>query len=157
MTYFHNDTDETHLTLHDCRANHAELKDGKLSFFFPDGFWVISTHPDNPTGKTVRTGPARVDFVLREPEGDDISIEVFRELKWPHSLRTAWELPKLLAAINEKHWELEFLYQYPGGWDRVIECWFWFRRRPWHKECRLKLDVKEAIYRWNDLREERVW
>ena len=157
MMDLHRDTDESLVSLHDCRADRAALEDGVLSFFFPDGFWVTSKHPDNPTENTVRTGPARVDFVLRDSGGDDAAVEVFTRLRWPHALRTAWELPRLLGVINERGWELEFLYQYPGGWDRVIECWLWFDRRPWHRECRLKLDVKQAFYCWNELREDAVW
>ena len=153
MEYLHNEGDEQFLSLHDCRANRAELKEGVLSFWFEEGFWVIQSHPENPTGKTIRTGPSRVDYVLRDQDGDDVTAEIFTRLRWPHALRTSWELPKLLQAINEKGWGLEFLYQYPGGWNRIIECWFW----PKHKECMLKLDVQEVIYRWNDLCPEKEW
>lgn len=157
MRWKHSDTDESKLSLHDCRADRVILEDGTLSFSFPDGFWVTDQHPENPTGKTVRTGPARVDYLLREESGDDVTVSVFRDLRWPWSLRTKWELQKLLDAINEKHWELEFLYQYPGGWDRIIEGWFWFQRKPWHLECQLRLDVKQVRYRWNELRKDAQW
>ena len=157
MEFLHNDREEQFLSLHDCRANRAELRDGVLSFRFEEGFWVTQSHPENPTGKTVRTGPGRVDYVLREADGDDVAVEVFTRLRWPHALRTSWELPKLLQAINEKHWELEILYQYPGGWDRIVECWLWFPRKPYHRECRLKLDVQGVFYRWNDLCPEKEW
>ena len=157
MEWLNCDQGEGLISLHDCRANRVELKEGTLSFFFPDGFWVTASHPENPTGKTVRTGPGRVDYLLRRDDGDDVSVSVFRALRWPWSLRRKWELPKLLEAINEKHWELEFLYQYPGGWERIIEGWFWFRKKPWHLECQLKLDVKEVRYCWNELLPEREW
>ena len=74
MEFLHNDHDEQLLTLHDCRANRAELRDGVLSFWFEEGVWVTQSHPENPTGKTVRTGPARVDYMLRETDGDDVSV-----------------------------------------------------------------------------------
>ena len=153
----YNEKNEGYLTLHDCRAARAELNDGVLSFWFDEGFWITASHPENPTGKTVRTGPARVDYVLREQSGDDVSVDVFTRLRWPHALRTAWELPRLLEKLNRDGWELEFLYQYPGGWDRVVECWLWFPKRPYHKECRLKVDAVEVIYRWNELQPEREW
>ena len=65
MSWKHCDSDERLITLHDCRTDWVTLEDGVLSFFFPEGFWVTQSHPENPTGKTVRTGPARVDYVLR--------------------------------------------------------------------------------------------
>ena len=157
MDYRHNEKNEEHLTLHDCRAVWVELKHGVLSFWFDEGFWVMGSHPENPTGKTVRTGPARVDYVLREQSGDDVSVDVFTRLRWPHALRTVWELPRLLKALNRDGWGLEFLYQYPGGWNRIIECWLWMPKKPFHKECQLKLDVAEVIYHWNELRPECEW
>lgn len=123
MQFLHNDREEQLLSLHDCRANRAELRDGVLSFRFEEGFWVTQSHPENPTGKTVRTGPGRVDYVLREADGDDVAVEVFTRLRWP----------------------------------RIVECWLWFPRKPYHKECRLKLDVQGVFYRWNDLCPEKEW
>ena len=157
MDYRHNEKNEEHLTLHDCRAIRVAMNDGVLSFWFDEGFWVMSSHPENPTGKTVRTGPARVDYVLREQSGDDVSVDVFTRLRWPHALRTVWELPRLLEALNRDGWGLEFLYQYPGGWNRIIECWLWMPKKPFHKECQLKMDVAEVLYRWNELRPECEW
>ena len=157
MEFLHKDREERFLSLHDCRANRAELRDGVLSFWFEAGFWVTQSHPENLTGKTVRTGPGRVDYLLREADGDDVAVEVFTRLRWPHALRTVWALPKLLQAINEKHWELEFLYQYPDYWNRIIECVLCLPKKPYWKECQLKLDVSEVIYRWNSLRPEEEW
>lgn len=156
MAFLHQDSEETRFSLHDCRADRVELQDGMLSFFFPEGFWVTAEHPANHTGMIVRTGPGRVDYVLRRDDGDDVSVSVFRKLRWPWSLRTKWELPKLLEVLNKKHWQLEFLYQYPGGWDRIIEGWFWFQKKPWHYECQLKLDVQEVRYCWEELT-DRQW
>lgn len=33
-------TQDTNVGLHDCKATQVSLKDGLLSFSFPDGFWV---------------------------------------------------------------------------------------------------------------------
>ena len=157
MGYLHNEKNEEHLTLHDCRADRAELKNGILSFLFPEGFWVSSSHPDNPTGKTVRTDAARVDYVLRDPDGDDVRAELFRRLKYPYALRRSYDLFPFLEIVNRDGWELEFLYQYPDYWNRIIECVLWMPKRPWRKECQLKVDVSEVIYRWNNLRPEEEW
>ena len=70
MFYLHNENNEEHLSVHDCRADRAALRDGVLTFWFTEGFWVLGSHPDNPTGKTVRTDAARVDYVLRDPGGE---------------------------------------------------------------------------------------
>ena len=157
MGYLHNENNEEHLTLHDCRADRAELKDGVLSFWFPEGFWVTSRHPENSTGKTVRTDAARVDYVLRDARGDDVSVDVFTCLKSPYALRRSYDLRKFMEIVNRPGWVLEFLYQYPDYWNRIIECVLWMPKRPWRKECQLKVDVSEVIYRWNNLRPEEVW
>ena len=153
MEFIHNDTNEQLLSLHDCRADRVTLENGVLSFSFSEGIWVLPEHPENPTGKTVGTGPARVDYVLREQDGDDVQTSVFRRMRWPYALRKRMELPELMAHINEKGGQLEFLYQYPGGWDRILDCWLWPRGR----ECQFKVDVKEVVYRWNELNTDREW
>ena len=157
MAYLHNEKHEEYVSLHDCRADRVELKDGVLRFWFPEGFWVLSSHPENPTGKTVRTDAARVDFVLRDQRGDDVSVDVFTRLKFPFALRRTYELSPFMEMLNRPQWELEFLYQYRDYWNRIIECWLWMPKRMRHKECQLKLDVSEVIYRWNSLRPEEEW
>ena len=157
MFYLHNEKNEEHLSVHDCRADRAALHDGVLTFWFTEGFWVLGSHPDNPTGKTVRTDAARVDYVLRDPRGEEVSADVFTGLKSPFALRRAYELPKFLEIVNRSGWALEFLYQYPDYWNRIIECVLCLPKRPYWKECLLKLDVSEVVYRWNGLRPEEEW
>lgn len=157
MEYLHNEHNESHLSLHDCRADRMELKDGVLSFRFPEGFWVSGDHPENPTGKTIRTDAARVDYVLRDAKGTDVSADVFHCLKSPFALRRSYGLPQFMEIVNRDGWELEFLYQYPDYWNRIIEYALCLPKKPYWKECQLKLDVSEVIYRWNSLRPEEEW
>ena len=157
MAYLHNEHDEKYISLHDCRADRVELNDGVLSFWFPEGFWVLSSHPENPTGKTVRTDAARVDYVLRDSRGDDVCAEVFTRLRFPFALRRSYDLFPFMEILNQQGWELEFLYQYPDYWNRIVECWLWIPKRIRHKECQLKLDVAEVVYRWNSLRPDEEW
>lgn len=157
MEYLHNETNEEYLTLHDCRADRVELKDGVLSFWFPEGFWVTSVHPENPTGKTVRTDAARVDYVLRDARGDDVSVDVFTGLKFHCALRRSYDLSRFMEIMNRVGWGLEFLYQYPDYWNRIVECVLCLPKKPFWKECQLKLDVSEVIYRWNSLRPDEEW
>ena len=157
MEYLHNETNEQNLSLHDCRADRMELKDGVQSFWFSEGFWVTSVHPENPTGKTVRTDAARVDFLLRNPGGEDVGADVFHCLKSPFALRRSYDLLRFMEIVNRPGWGLEFLYQYPDYWNRIIECVLCLPKRPYWKECQLKLDVSEVIYRWNNLRPDEEW
>lgn len=157
MSYLHNEHNESCLSLHDCRADRVALKDGVLSFRFSEGFWVSNNHPENPTGKTVRTDAARVDYVLRDSRGSDVSIDLFTRLKSRYALRRSFDLPQFMEIVNRSGWELEFLYQYPDYWNRIIECVLCLPKKPYWKECQLKLDVSEVVYRWNNLRSEDEW
>ena len=157
MSYLHNEKTEQNLSLHDCRADRMELKDGVLSFRFSEGFWVSGDHPENPTGKTVRTDAARVDYVLRDAKGTDVSADVFTRLKYSFDLRRSYNLSAFMEIVNRDGWELEFLYQYPDYWNRIIECVLCLPKKPYWKECQLKLDVSEVIYRWNSLRSDEEW
>ncbi len=41
--------------------------------------------------------------------------------------------------------------------DVMLECWLWSKRKPYHRECMLRLSVTDVKYDWNDLQKDRVW
>lgn len=157
------ETDERFLTLHDCRADQAMINDGVLSFVFPDGIFIAPDHPDNPTGKMVRTGLARVDFPLLRgaqhignvwEEWEDVSVYVFRKLWFGLSIRQEWSLVRLLYWLNTRKGELEFISRYEGYMDRIYECCLWQDKRPYHRDCQLLITTKQPAFRWNDWGQE---
>lgn len=155
MEYLHNETDEQKLTLHDCRADRMELREGVLSFFFPGGIRLVPAHPDNPTDVAVRTGPARVDFPLLTGEADDISVCVFRRLCWFLTVSQEWPVEKLADVIGEGKCELEFITRFDSYVERLYECCLWQERKPYHRDCQNKITTKLPVYRWNEIRMDR--
>lgn len=156
------DTDEQFLTLHDCRADQAMINGGVLSFVFPDGIRITPNHPENPTGKVVRTGPARVCFPLLNgaqhignvwDDWEDVSVYVFRKLWFGLTIRQEWSLFKLLYWLNTRKGELEFISRYDGYLDRIYECCLWQKKRPYHRDCQLMISVKQPVFCWNDWEE----
>ena len=69
QSFIHCENSNDHLTLHDCVAEKAYLKDGALIFEFKDGFWISPQHPENSHGKMLRTDNAKVEFVLAKGRG----------------------------------------------------------------------------------------
>lgn len=151
--YSHCDVDSEYISLHDCHATNIKYENGVLSFVFQDGIWVIKGHPSNMTDKTVRTDVAEVKFCLESGDECDITLYVFEE-KFKKTVRDEWELSKLMECVNSGSYTLEFLYQYKGYHSMIIECWLWSDKRPYHRECELKLSLTEVRYCWNDLCEE---
>ena len=166
MEFLHNDTDERLLTLHDCRADQAMIDGGVLSFIFSDGIRIAPNHTQNPTGEVVRTGVARVDFPLLtgaqdqwnvRDEWEDVTIYVFRKLWFGVTIRQEWSLFKMLHYLNRRKGELEFISRFDGYMERIYECCLWQKKRPYHRDCQLKITTKPPVYRWNEIREEREW
>lgn len=48
MTWKHNTSDGSFISLHDCRATHAYIENGDLIFEFQDGFWMLADNALNP-------------------------------------------------------------------------------------------------------------
>ena len=129
---------------------------GTLTFYFDEGIWIIGEYPGNALNKTVRTDEACVKFFLETGEEDDISICVF-EKKFNMTVCKEWQVSKLLECINSKKYTLEFLYQYKGYHSQVIDCWLWSDKKPFHRECQIKLRIKNVEYCWNNLCEDKEW
>lgn len=157
MTYRHNETNEQFLSLHDCRADRVELHEGVLSFFFPDGIRIGPNHSDNPTGETVRTDVACVDFPLLTGEMDDLCIFVFRDISRFLTIRQEWSVEKLMQELGTKKCELEFISVYDGYMERLYTCCLWQEKKPYHRDCQLLITTKQPVYRWNTLRPEQEW
>jgi len=132
------------------------FESGVLTFVFENGYWVASEHPSNTTQKTLRTNTAEVRFCLEFGDESDTNIYVFEE-KFGKTIRKEWKLSKLLERVNSKNYTLEFLYQYKGYNSIIIECWLWSDKKPYHRECELKLSIKDVKYYWNDLCEDKEW
>lgn len=153
--YKHCNNDE-YISLHDCHAAKILFENGVLTFVFDEGFWVTDKHPSNTTDKTVRTGVAEARFYLEFGDETDITVQVF-EKRFKQTVRKELELSELIEYVNSGKHTLEFLYQYKGYNSMIVECWLWSDKKPYHRECQLKILLKDAKYCWNDLREDREW
>lgn len=154
--YKHCDVSDEYISLHDSHAESILYQDGVITFVFPDGIWVTNEHSSNKSGKVVRTDKAEVRFYLESDDEDDIQVYVF-EQKFKKTFREEWELSKLMDHVNNKKGTLEFLYQYKGYNSMIIECYLWSHKKPYNRECELKLRIKGVNYCWNNLCENRVW
>lgn len=152
----HCDITDEHISLHDCHATKISYEKGLLTFGFEDGIWVCQGHPDNTVDKTVRTDEAEARFFLESEDESDITIYIFKR-EGKKTIRKEWGLSKLLEHVNSGKGTLEFLYQYKGYCSMIIECWLWSKKKPYHRECELKISLTGVEYCWNDLREDREW
>ena len=151
----HCDTTDEFISLHDCHATKISYGKGILTFGFEDGIWICPGHPDSTIDKTVRTNKAEVRFFLEFGDESDITIYVFEEGK--KTIREEWELSNLREHVNGGKGTLEFLYQYKGYGTWIMECWLWSKKKPYHRECELKISLTGAEYCWNGLCEDREW
>lgn len=154
--FIHCDMNEEYITLHDCVADRAYFCNCTLSFEFDDGFWILPDHPENNLADTVRTDCSKVEFILNDEYYERV-IYVFEKNIFGSTVRKEWTLDKLLNSINSGKYKLEFLYQYKCYGSRIIECELQLDKRPYHKECIIKIDSSKANYCWNSLCKDRIW
>lgn len=152
----HCDTTDEYISLHDCHGTKVSYQEGILTFGFEDGIWIVPGHPDNTSDKTVRTDEAEVKFFLESADESDIRMYIFEE-EGKKTIRKEWEIADLLEHVNSGKGTLEFLYQYKGYGTWIMECWLWSKKKPYHRECELKISLAGAEYCWNDLCEDREW
>lgn len=152
----HCDTTDEYISLHDCHGTKVSYEEGILTFGFEEGIWIVPGHPDSMVDETVRTDEAEVKFFLESADESDIRIYVF-EKDGKKMIRKEWGLSRLLEHVNSGKGTLEFLYQYKGYGTWIMECWLWSKKRPYHRECELKISLTGVKYCWNDLCEDREW
>lgn len=152
----HYDCEDSCVSLHDCRATKIIYENKVLTFVFEDGIWIGEGHPNNELGKIVATNIAEAKFYLESGDKDDIIIYVFEE-KFKKTIRKEWELSELIECVNSGKYTLEFLYKYKGYNSMIIECWLWSDKKPYSRECELKISLTDVKYCWNDLCENREW
>lgn len=79
-------TEDTDVSLHDCKATQISLKNGLLSFSFPDGFWIRKK--DSAGKKLFYTDEGQVNFTLLYAADVAVTIYIHRK-KWKnHPKRT---------------------------------------------------------------------
>lgn len=157
MNFTHCDHIEQHISLHDCVSECAYFENGNLGFEFNDGFWILPDHPESNFDKLVKTDFSKVEYLLTCGKPDDVTVYVFDRDHGKKIVGTEWTLDELVDNINLGKCKLEFLYQYIGYNARMIECELHFDKKPYHKECIIKISAPEVSYYWNNLCENRVW
>ena len=81
---------------------------------------------------------------------------IFKE-KHKKTYRKEWKLSKLVEYVNKKNHSLEFLYRYDGYHSVIFECCLWSKKKPYHRECEIKVMLKDMKFYWNELCEESEW
>ena len=135
MSYRYNSTDKAKFSLHDCRTDHIELEDGRLTFFFPSGIFCTDYGDDWPN-----TGAASLEYNVDSMRG--ITFYAFRETGG-QTVREEYEPEQLIEKVNSKEWELEFAYRYEGYQEVLHMCWIWQNGEPWTMEAQLFIGTKE--------------
>jgi len=149
--YRHCDSDEEHISIHDCKAVKAKYKNNTLSFVFEEGLWLGAEYKENITGEPVKTGPAKVQF---QTEADDeLKFYVFIQ-KRKKTIREEWDIDKFLKKINSSSVSIEFLYQYKNNHSRIIECCIWSGKKVDIAECEIRISPKKVFFMWDRLSDE---
>ena len=155
--YTHCENDENLFSLHDCVAKSAYFRDGVFGFELEDGFWVLTDHPDNSTNEVVRTDFSKIEFALEDGEDYDFRIYVLSKNIFGQMVCKEWTVNEFLDKINNGKYQLEFVYEYSRYNSKIFECDLRSSKKPYRKECILRISLTHINYYWNNLREDRTW
>ena len=108
-------------------------------------------------GCMIKTDFSRVEYELLDGDEYDVNVFVFEKNILGQTVKKEWSVQKLVDSINNEEVVVEFLYQYVDGMSRIVECWLWSDRKPYSRECVLKISAREVQYHWNRILEDRVW
>lgn len=155
--YKHHDKTGEHISLHDCKAEKVKFKNGYLTFYFKDGFWIFPSSEFNGTDKTLRTDAAKVRFHLQFEDIYDFSFYVFSRSKKRRFICTEPKIKKFIKKINKGKYSVEFLYMYSTKSNdlKIAECVLW-GKKPRSERLYIKIDADSTEYCWNGLT-EREW
>ncbi len=155
--YNNYDTDDSCISLHDCRADKIIFENGILSFYFPNGFVVTSQHIKNQSDNTVYTDCSQVDFPIADKDINGIEIYIFSKRKSGEIIREARKVQSFINDVNSGKYEVEFITQYKSAYSILFKCWIWFDNEPYHSECEIILNSNNGVYLWNNLRDDCKW
>ena len=144
-------TEDINISLHDCRAPQILLEDKFLSFSFPDGFWVRKK--DSTNDKLFYTDESQVNFTLLYSADVAVTIYIFTE-ESGKTIREELTIEEFMHQMNNKLYSLEFLDSYIGYQTFKFDCWIWFDKEPYHKECELIISSQKISYQWNNIYKE---
>lgn len=158
QSFIHCENSNDHLTLHDCVAEKAYLKDGALVFEFKDGFWISPEHPENSHGKMLRTDDAKVEFVLAKGSFDAYAKVSTRSV-FKKEVCEYWDIEQLIAKINSEKCPIQFCDQYYNKHtdNYAILCYLLGKGKYSWSECWLFVSQKETKYYWNNLCTDKTW
>lgn len=155
--YKHCDTDDTLFSLHDCHAEKITFEKGVASFYFPGGFWILATHPENMSNAVVRSDASQVKFHLADESIDAIGVYIFTKTQKGRSVREEWEPEDFMHAVNRGTFRVEFIQRYQDNGSLLYKCWLWLQQKPYHKECEITIDTVQITYCWNNVCPENTW
>lgn len=92
-----------------------------------------------------------------EEKIDSAEIFVFRKNRGGKVIREGWEPEDFINAVNAGDFQVEFITRYQGFESILFKCWVWLNESPYHQECEIVLDAKNAMYHWNKLRYDFVY
>ena len=147
-----------YISLHDCKADRIKLKDGNLTFYFKDGFWISKLHEKNNSEETRKTDAAKVKFHLTFENKYDISFYILKRGKKGRKRICKMEkIKKFISKVNKGKYRPEFLYLYKCEYNDTIvaECALWSKKRSSDK-CYITMYSDKVKYYWYTLT-DRTW
>lgn len=135
--------ENANVSLHDCWTNKI-VKDGEsITFYLPNGFYIIEDSVNNNNYN------AEVKCHLIDKSEDNISVYVYHKNIFGKTIREDYT-DKFISEINEGKYEFEFVYTYRSYQKILFKGYIWQDEKPYHKECEIEILTDEITYSWTN-------
>ncbi len=141
MNYKFESNNKECFSLHDCIVSKAKLEDNKLTLYFPKGIYYSEYGNYWPN-----TAEAAVEYTIEYL--DEAYVYVFKETEKKRIVKE-YTLEQLVKKINNKKWQLEFLYRYDGHKEIMHTVFIWFDKKPYSYEGQIFIGANSETFRWN--------
>ena len=129
--------------LHDCRTTHMSYEKQILSFYFPEGFYILNKE------EPVRSGMSKMECHIIDEEIDGISVYIYKKDSSGKVIREDWT-DNFISAVNDGSFEYEFVTTYRSYQHILFKGYVWFDKEPYSMECEIELHIDQNSYMWNE-------
>ena len=145
-------SDNNNISLHDSRATKMKIDDSFITFTFDNGFWILAENINNSNKKLSCTDKSEVIFhTVYNGAESNVTVYIFTKTDEENKAIREEITPYKLVELVNSGIELEFIYSYKGYQSFLFECWLWFDKEPYHKECEIIISADNVTYNWNSM------
>ena len=126
------------VSLHDCHTNKVDLDLESITFYIPDGFYIIK----DSSFKSNNNAKVKCHFL---DNFDNFNVYIYEQNILKKTIRKDYT-NEFISKINKGEFEFEFVTTYRAYQYILFKGYIWQDKKPYHKECEIEIHTDEITY-----------